>query len=303
MFKNTIWFWIFFNIGILLLIFFDLKFFHRKERKISPKEGLWITAFWIGLALAFNVGIYYFRGLEDALKFLTGYLVEYSLSIDNIFVFILLFSYFHVPEHLVHKVLFWGILGAIVMRGLFILGGVSLIQTFSWLTYVLGLFLIVTGIKFGLVKDKIEPEKNILIRLFRKYFRISEHYEDGKFFVLKEKKLYATPLLVVLLAVETTDLIFAIDSIPAIIGITTDIFIVYTSNIFAILGLRSLYFVLSDMMKLFHYLHYGLALILIFIGLKMLLSGVFHVPIFLTLGVICAIIVTSIVLSQVYKSL
>ncbi len=294
---EPIWFWIFFNIAILALILMDLKF-HSKEEIVSVRRALGMTAFWLGLALAFNIAIYFFRGMEDALNFLAGYLIEYSLSIDNIFVFILLFSYFNVPPHLVHKVLFWGIIGAIVMRTFFIIGGIALIQSFAWLTYLLGAFLIFTGIKFAFVKDKVEPEKNFAIRLFRRYIPITDDYVGSKFFVIRNKKILATPLLLVLLAVETTDLIFAIDSIPAIIGITTDIFIVYTSNIFAILGLRSLYFALAGIMKLFHYLHYGLALILIFIGLKMLLSGFFHVPIVITLGTIGLILTIAIVLSM-----
>lgn len=302
MFENTFWFWIVFNLVILVLIFADLKFFHAKERAISIKEALFATAFWIGLALAFNIGVYFARGLDDALNFFTGYLIEYSLSIDNLFVFLLIFSYFHVPPDLVHKVLFWGIMGAIVMRTFFILCGIALIQTFSWLIYVFGAFLVITGIKLGFTKDsKASPENNFVIKLFKRYFHVTENYVNGKFFIKKGGTLLATPLFIVLLAVETTDLIFALDSIPAIIGITTDIIIVYTSNIFAVLGLRSLYFALAGMMSLFKYLQYGLGAILVFIGLKMLLSGFIHVPILITLGVICFILATCILLSTSRK--
>ena len=305
MIEPTFWFWILFNIVIFTLIIIDLKFFHAKDRVISIKEALWATAFWIVLALVFNVGIYFTRGLTDALNFFTGYLIEYSLSIDNIFVFLMIFSFFHVPAHLVHKVLFWGIIGAIIMRAIFILAGIALIQKFSWLIYIFGIFLIITGIKLALSKDAEtnSPEKNIVIRLFTRFFPITNHYVNGKFFVRIDGKLFATLLFAVLLAVETTDVIFALDSIPAIIGITTDRFIVYTSNIFAVLGLRSLYFAVAGMMGLFYYLHYGLALILVFIGLKMLLSGLIHLPIVLTLSIVVLILASSIFLSLLKKKL
>jgi tellurite resistance protein TerC len=303
MVENSVWFWIFFNLAILAFILIDLKFVHAKNKAITIKKALLATAFWIGLALVFNAIIYFTRGTEDALKFLTGYLVEYSLSIDNIFVFLILFTYFQVPSHLTHKVLFFGVLGAIIMRALFIVSGVVLIQKFSWLIYVLGIFLIGTGIKLWFSKNiQSSPEKNPVIRLFKRYFPVSENYAGDKFFIKRGGKLLATPLFIVLLAVETTDVIFALDSIPAIIGITTDIFLVYTSNIFAVLGLRSLYFALSGLMGLFHYLHYGLAIILVFIGLKMLLSGYFHLPIALTLGSVCAILAGSILLSLIKKN-
>lgn len=301
---STFWFWILFNVFIFTLIFLDIKLFHAKDHTISIKEALWATSFWVGLALAFNIGIYFTRGLEDALNFFTGYLIEYSLSIDNIFVFILIFSYFKVPSHLTHKVLFWGILGAILMRAIFIISGVALIQKFSWLIYIFGVFLIITGIKLGLSKDSnvTAPENNILIKFFKRFFPVTADYVGNKFFVWIDNRLFATPLFLVLLSVETTDLIFAIDSIPAIIGITTDFFIVYTSNIFAVLGLRSLYFALAGLMGLFYYLHYGLAIILVFIGLKMLFSGLFHLPIILTLGIVILVLGASILLSLFRKN-
>lgn len=299
---SSVWLWIYFNLFILGLILTDLKFFHAKDKIISVKEALLATAFWISLALAFNLGIFYFKGLEPALNFFTGYLIEYSLSIDNIFVFHLIISYFQVPSNLVHKVLFWGILGAILMRAAFIIGGILLIQTFSWLIYVFGAFLVITGIKFGLSKEEeSSPQDNLIIRLFKRYIPITEHYVNGKFFIRDKGRLFATPLFVVLLSIETTDVIFAIDSIPAIIGITTDMFIVYTSNIFAVLGLRSLYFALSGIMRLFYYLHYGLALILVFIGVKMLLSDFIHLPVYVTLGTLATIISGSILLSLFKK--
>lgn len=302
MIENSILFWFFFNLAILALIIVDLKFFHAKQHVISIKEALLATAFWVGLALAFNVGIYFTHGLEDALNFFTGYLIEYSLSVDNLFVFLLIFSTMQVPPQLVHNVLFWGIIGAIIMRAFFILGGVALIQAFSWVTYLLGAFLVLTGVKFFFTKEsKIAIQDHYLVRLFKRFFPTTDDYVDGRFLVKKSGKVYATPLLIVLFVVEMTDLVFAVDSIPAILGITTDVFIVYTSNIFAILGLRSLYFALSGIMRFFHYLHYGLAIILIFIGLKMLLSGYFHFSIIVTLIVICSVLVGSIVLSLLKK--
>ena len=302
MLDNTPTFWIFFNIGLLLLILIDVKFFHAQEKTVSIKEALIATSFWIGLALAFNTAIYFYRGLEDALNFLTGYLVEYSLSIDNLFVFLLIFSYFKVPSHLNHKVLFWGIAGAIVMRAIFILSGIALIKKFSWIIYLFGLFLVLTGLKLGFSQDSTNsPKDNFMIKLFKRFFPVTETYVADKFFIRRNHRLFATPLFLVLLAIETTDVIFAIDSIPAIIGITTDIVIVYSSNIFAVLGLRSLYFALAGMMHLFHYLHYGLAIILVFIGLKMLLSGFIHLPITWTLGFICLVLLSSILISLVVK--
>ncbi len=293
------WFWIF-NLCIAIIIALDLLVFHRKSHVVSIKEALWSSAFWIVFAMIFNLFVYYFKGSEGALNFLTGYLVEKALSVDNLFVFLLIFSYFRVPGHLLHKVLFWGIFGAIIMRAIFILFGIALIQNFHWVIYIFGLFLVITGIKLALEKGKeIHPEKNFIIRNFEKFFSVSPHFVEDKFFIKQNGRYLATPLFIVLLAIETTDVIFAIDSIPAIIGITEDPFIVYTSNILAILGLRSLYFALSHILALFHYLHYGLALILVFIGCKMLISGYITIPILLSLGIIILILFLSILLSVI----
>lgn len=292
--------WILFNIAIIGLLVFDLCYLNRRLTAMTLKEALLACSFWVGLSLLFNIGIYFTRGWEDALSFLTGYLIEYTLSIDNLFVFLLIFQYFQVPREYMHKVLFLGILGAIVMRACFILIGVFLVQKYSWILYVFGGFLIVGGIKLALEKDKeIHPEKNWVIVLFRKFFPVSNTYEGGKFFVKKNGKYLATPLFLVLLAIETTDVIFAMDSIPAIFAITLDPFIVYTSNIFAVLGLRSLYFALSGMMELFHHLHYGLAAILIFVGTKMLLHDVIQIPTGISLLVIFLILAASVVASAI----
>lgn len=291
------WFWIF-NAVIAVFLALDLFVFHRKSHVVEVKEALWMSAFWIALAITFNVFVYYIRGTEDALNFLTGYLVEKALSVDNLFVFLLIFSYFRVPGHLLHKVLFWGVFGAIIMRALFILFGIALVQKFHWVIYLFGVFLVITGIKLGMEKDKeVHPESNIMIRLFQRFFPVTPHFFKDKFFIKQDGRYFATPLFLVLIAIETTDVIFAIDSIPAIIGITKDPFIVYTSNILAILGLRSLYFALSHVLTLFHYLHYGLAFILVFIGIKMLISGYITIPIAVSLGTVVSILVCSIVAS------
>jgi len=279
----------------------DLGVFHRKAHVIKIKEALLWSAFWIGLSLLFNLGIYFWRGPETALEFLTGYLIEKSLSVDNIFVFLLIFSYFRVPSLYQHKVLFWGILGALVMRAIFIATGVTLIQKFHWIIYIFGAFLILTGIKMALQKDKkIHPERNPVLRLFRRYMPVTDDYKDDKFFVKRAGHYLATPLFVVLLVVETTDIIFAVDSIPAILAITLDPFIVYTSNVFAILGLRALYFALAGIMQLFHHLHYGLSAILVFVGVKMLLADIYKIPVGIALGVIASILLISVIASVIW---
>src|SRR6185503_12266663 len=256
---------------------------------------------WILLALIFNAGIYHFSGPERALEFLTGYLIEYSLSVDNIFVFILIFSYFAVPESYRHRVLFWGILGALIMRGVFIIVGAALLHRFHWIIYLFGAFLVFTGIKMLLKEETtVHPEDNAIIKLLRRLMPITENYEGQRFFVFREGKRFATPLLVVLLTVESTDLIFAVDSVPAIFAVTKDPFIVYTSNVFAILGLRALYFLLAGVMDLFCYLRYGLGLILSFVGIKMMLADVYKIPIGISLGVIATILTLSIVLSLIF---
>ncbi len=287
-----------FNLLILGLLALDLGVFHRKDHKITVKEGLLWSIIWILVALAFNVVVYFWRGQQIALQFFTGYLIERSLSIDNIFVFLLIFTYFRVPDEYQYKVLFWGILGALIMRGLFIGIGVALISLFHWVIYIFGAFLIITGIRMGLAKDKhIEPEKNPILKLVRKFLPISKNYVAGHFFTYIRGGLYATPLFVVLIVIETTDVVFAVDSIPAIFGITLDPFVVYSSNVFAILGLRAMYFAIAGLMNMFHYLKYGLSAILTFVGIKMLISGFYEMPDLLALGIIAALMLISILLS------
>lgn len=287
--------WIIFGLVIVSMLVLDLR---RKVHEIKLKEALLWSAVWIGLALLFNVGVFIFKGHDAALKFFTGYLLEESLSIDNLFVFILIFSFFRVPAVYEHEVLFWGIVGAIVMRAFFIAAGVTLLHHFHWVIYIFGAILVLTGFKLISGKGKkMDPSKNPVIKIFRRFMPLTEEYHGGKFFIRKNGKLFATPLFIVLLVIESTDVVFAIDSIPAILGITTDPFIVYTSNIFAILGLRSLYFSLAGVMKLFAYLNYGLAVILIFIGVKMLISEYVKIPIALALGVIAGVLLTTIVAS------
>ena len=304
MLNNSVTLWVLFNAGVLALLYIDLKVFHRHPHEVRLKEALIWSGVWIALASLFNLGIYIARGATPALEFLTGYLIEKSLSVDNIFVFILIFSYFKVPAIYQHKVLFWGILGALLMRAAFIVAGVALLQRFHWIIYVFGAFLIFTGIKLALEKNKeIHPEKNPVLRLFKRFMPISDHSEKGSFFFRKDGRWFATPLFIVLLVVETTDLVFAVDSIPAILAITKDPFIVYTSNVFAILGLRALYFALSGVMQLFHHLHYGLAAILVFVGAKMLIADFYTVPVGLSLGAVAGILGMSILASFLFPRL
>jgi tellurite resistance protein TerC len=292
------WPWILFNLFVLAMLALDLGVFHRKAHVVRLKEALGWSVVWICLALLFNALIYFWLGRETALQFLAGYIIEKSLSVDNLFVFLLIFSYFSVPSIYQHKILFWGILGALIMRAIFIAAGITLIEKFHWMIYLFGGFLIITGIKMAFQKDKeLHPEANPVLRLFRRFVPVTEQYHEGRFWVLKEGKRWATPLLVVLLLIETTDVIFAVDSIPAILAVTRDPFIVYTSNIFAILGLRALYFALAGIMQLFHYLHYGLSVILVFVGVKMLISDFYKVPIGIALSVIAGILLISVVAS------
>jgi TerC family integral membrane protein len=292
--------WVVFNLFVLALLALDLGVFHRTAHVVRFKEALLWTGIWVFLALLFNFGIYYWRGPERALEFLTGYLIEEALSVDNLFVFLLIFSYFHVPSSYQHKVLFWGILGALIMRAIFIAAGVTLIRKAHWVLYLFGGFLILTGIKMALQKDQeIHPEKNPILKLFQKSVPVTDHYEESRFFVRREGRYLATPLLVVLLVVETTDVIFAVDSIPAVLAISLDPFIVYTSNVFAILGLRSLYFALAGMMELFHYLHYGLSAILVFVGVKMLLADLYKIPVVIALGVVASLLMMSVIASMI----
>ena len=291
-------FWIVFNAFVLLMLALDLGIFHRKTHEITLKEALTWTFVWVLLALIFNGLIYYWLGREKAFEFFTGYLVEKALSIDNIFVFLMIFSYFRIPSRYQHKVLFWGILGALAMRALFIFAGVALIERFHFTIYVFGALLIYTGYKmFSHNKSEIKPDKNPVIKFFKKIMPVTSDLEEDYFFVKKDGKQFATPLFLVLILVETTDLIFAVDSIPAILAITQDHFIVYTSNVFAILGLRSLYFALAGIVHRFWLLSYGLAIVLVFVGAKMLLVDILKVPIEWSLAFIAAVIAGSILLS------
>ncbi len=280
----------------------DLGVFHRRGHTIKFREALGWSAVWITLALAFAGLLFFWHGRATSLEFVTGYLIELSLSVDNLFVFLLIFRYFQVPSAYQHKVLFWGIIGALVMRALFILLGVSLIRRFHWVIYLFGALLVYSGVQLFRGDNKqVDPEKNPVLRLFRKLMPVTKQYEEDRF-LIRRHGLYATPLLVVLVVIETTDVVFAVDSIPAILAITLNAFVVYTSNVFAILGLRSMYFALAGMMDLFHYLHYGLALVLMFIGGKMLVSHYYNVPTefaLLTVGGILAIsVATSIMFPQ-----
>jgi tellurite resistance protein TerC len=303
MVEMPLWGWVAFNIFVIAMIFIDLFVLHRKQKVIGVKQALLTSSMWIGMALAFNLGLYYFYGKEIALDFLAGYLIEEALSVDNLFVFILIFDYFHTPREYQHKVLFWGILGAIVMRAIFIFFGIALVTKFHWILYLFGVFLIYAAIKMALPKnEQINPENNFVIRLLKKIIPVSPEYDRDKFFTLKDNKWWATPLFIVLVTVELTDLIFAVDSIPAVMAITLDPFIVYTSNIFAILGLRSLYFALAHLMPLFHFLKYGLAAILGFVGMKMLLAHYIHFPIGFSLGFIVSAIAIAVMSSLLFPS-
>ena len=290
--------WLGFNVFVLLMLALDLGVFHKKSHAVSVKEALTWSGVWIALALAFNYGIYVYRGETVALEFLTGYLIEKSLSIDNIFVFALIFSFFHVPREYQHKVLFWGIIGALVLRAIFIALGAALLAEFHWIIYVFGGFLVLTGIKMATQKEHgIHPERNPIVRLFRRMMPVSDRYHGDKFFTFENGKRIATPLFIVLLIVETTDLIFAVDSIPAIFAVTNDPFIVYTSNVFAILGLRSLYFALAGIMHKFHYLKIGLSLVLVFVGVKMLLTDVYKIPAEVSLLFIALVLAIAVIAS------
>src|SRR5512138_207993 len=296
---DQIWLWIGFNLFVLAMLALDLGVFHRKAHVVSLKESVTWTFIWIGLALLFNFGVYKYYGSQKALEFFTGYLIEKSLSVDNVFVFALLFSYFAVPPVYQHKVLFWGILGALIMRAVMIVGGAALIAKFAWVIYIFGGFLVLTGIKMIVKKDEeIHPERNPVVKWFKRLMPVTSDYRGDKFFVRENGLRMATPLFVVLLLVEITDLIFAVDSIPAIFAVTTDPFIVYTSNVFAILGLRSLYFALAGVMDKFHYLKIGLGVVLAFVGVKMLLAhSAWKIDTLVALGVVVAILAVSVVAS------
>jgi tellurite resistance protein TerC len=305
---GTVWMWVGFNLFVLLLLALDLGVFHRKAHAVSVKEAAIWSAVWIGLALLFNGALYLFwdriapasgyANQEAAVAFFTGYLIEKSLSVDNIFVFVLIFGFFRVPAAYQHRVLFWGIIGALLMRGALIAAGAVLLKEFHWIIYVFGAFLIFTGIRMALHKDiEVHPDQNPLVRLFRRIMPVTEGYEGERFFVRRAGVLMATPLLLVLLMIESTDLVFAVDSIPAIFAVTEDPFIVYTSNVFAILGLRSLYFVLAGVVDKFHYLKLGLSAVLTFVGVKMVLVDIYKIPTASSLLVIAAILVIAITAS------
>jgi len=297
-FEITFWHWVAFVAFLILMLALDLGVFNKKQHEITVKEALITSAIWVVLSLAFNAVVFYLWDHQKGLEFLTGYLLEKSLSVDNIFVFILLFNFFDVPKKYQHKVLFWGIFGALIMRAILIFIGTALIAKFSWIIIIFGLFLIVAGLKMAFQKDeRIHPEKNPVVKFVKKFIPVTPEYHQDKFFIRKGG-LFATPLFIVLIVVETTDLIFAFDSIPAILAITHDPFIVFTSNAFAILGLRALYFALAGFMDKFHYLKIGLSIILVFIGIKMLITGVFHIPTFGSLIVILTILTISIVASM-----
>jgi len=304
-------FWLVFNVFVLAMLALDLGVFHRQKRAVSFREAIGWTIVWVGLAGVFALLIYWFGDVmiggsarpnsQLSLEFITGYVIEQSLSVDNLFVFLLIFRYFNVPRRLQHGVLFWGVIGALVMRAIFIFAGVTLLNRFAWIAYIFGAILIYSGIR--LLREQgaeIHPESNPLLRWFRKFFPVTKDYEGGSFFVRRGAMTYATPLALVLIVIETTDLLFAVDSIPAVLAVTREPFIVYTSNVFAILGLRSLFFVLAGLLETFHFLHYGLSIILIFIGAKMIAANYIHMRTEIALVVVAGILLISVVLSLIF---
>jgi len=294
--------WIVFGILIPVMLALDLGVFHRRDHVIKVKEALIWSAIWISLALLFNLGIYLIVGHEKALNFLTAYLVEESLSVDNLFVFLLIFTYFCVPAAYQHRVLFWGIMGAIFMRGIFIVTGLTLLTNLHWVIYIFGAFLVYTAARLAFKKEeKIKPERNPVLRLFRRFVPMTKKYHGNRFLVKGRGRRLATPLLLVLVVIETTDIVFAVDSVPAVLAITQDPFIVYTSNIFAVMGLRSIYFALAGVIQRFYYLTYGLAAILAFLGLKMITSEFYEVPVMVSLGVVVGILIIAAVFSLIQR--
>lgn len=305
------WIWVAFNAMVLALLIFDLGVLHRRPRVLTIREALLGSLGWVSLALLFNMGIWYFSGPahgfewpppHSALEFLTGYLIELSLSVDNLFVFLAIFTFFGVRAEHQHRVLFWGILGAIVLRITLILAGISLIERFHWMIPVMGAFLVITGIRLvmGGEADHVDFEKNILLRVMRRILPMCDVIDTGKFFLRQNGRLLATPLFLVLILVDVMDVIFALDSVPAILAITRDSFIVYTSNTFAILGLRTMYFAIAGMMRMFAYLKYGLSAILVFVGAKMLLQSYFHIPVAVSLGVVVSLLALSVIASVIW---
>jgi tellurite resistance protein TerC len=299
-----LYFWILFNLFALGMLVLDLLVFHRHGRVVRSREALAWSLMWIGLAAAFAGVVFFWQGRQVALEFVTGYVLELSLSVDNLFLFLVIFRYFSVPEQHQHRVLFWGILGALLMRAFFILAGVGLIHRFHWILYVLGALLIYSGARLGFTGEhQIDPTTNPAVKALRRWMPVTDGYQGGRFLVRGWKGnpgLYATPLLVVLVVIETTGVLFAVDSIPAILAVTLNAFIVYTSNVFAILGLRSMYFAVAGLMKIFRFLHTGLALVLILVGLKMITADRFPVPTLLTLGVVAGVLAGSVVVSVMY---
>jgi tellurite resistance protein TerC len=286
---------------VLALLALDLGVFHRAAHTVKAREAAIWSVVWVALSLTFNAGIYFYWGRQAALEFLTGYLIEKALSVDNIFVFLLVFSYFQVPAKYQHRVLFWGVLSALVMRGAMIAAGSYLIARFEWILYIFGVFLVVTAVRMATQDDRaIEPEANPVIRLVRSLIPVTNVYHGQRFFVRDKSRWVATPLFIVLVFIEVTDLVFAVDSIPAVFAVTKDTFLIYTSNVFAILGLRSLYFLLADVVGRFHFLKLGLAAVLGFVGLKMLAADVFHLPVGISLGVIALLLGSSVVASWMF---
>ena len=301
---GLLYFWILFNLFALAMLVIDLRVFHRPGHVVGFREALGWSAMYVALALAFAGLLDFWQGPQSSLEFLAGYVLELSLSVDNLFVFLVIFNYFAVPEKHQHRVLFWGIIGALILRGIFIGAGVGLIHRFHWMLYLFGALLIYSGIRIWVVGDeKIDPSANPVVKMLRRWMPVTTDFQGGKFFVRNAQdnfRLYATPLLVVLVVIETTDVLFAVDSIPAILAITLNAFIVYTSNVFAILGLRSMYFAVSGLMKIFRFLHYGLALILMLVGVKMILVNYVRIPIIAVLSVIAGVLLISIVLSMAF---
>ena len=301
-----LYFWILFNLFALGMLVLDLLVFQRRGRVVRSREALAWSAMWIGLAAAFAGLLFFWQGRQVALEFVTGYVIELSLSVDNLFIFLVIFRYFSVPEQHQRGVLFWGIIGALLMRGIFILAGVGLIERFHWILYLFGALLIYSGIRLGFSGEhQVDPAKNPAVRVLRRLMPVTDDYQGGRFLVRGWKGnpgLYATPLLVVLAVIETTDLLFAVDSIPAVLAVTLNAFIVYTSNVFAILGLRSMYFAVSSLMKAFRFLHTGLAVVLVLVGVKMIFADYFPVPTLVTLGAVALILAVSIATSIMLRA-
>lgn len=299
------YFWILFNLFALGMLLLDLLVIHRAGRVVRPREALAFSALWVVLAGVFAAMLLFWQGHQVMLEFVTGYVLELSLSVDNLFIFLVIFRFFAVPEEQQHGVLFWGIVGALVLRGTFIFAGVGLIHRFHWVVYVFGVLLIVSGINFFRGKHQLDPKKNPVVKVLRRWLPMTDSYQRGRFFVRGWKGnpgLYATPLLMVLAIIETTDLLFAVDSIPAVLAVTLNAFVVYTSNVFAIIGLRSMYFAVAELIKVFRFLNFGLATVLILVGTKMMISSRYHVPTSAMLSVVAGVLLISIVASVAFPA-